>query len=251
MSRYDPQLPALLPTLARGKHRSPRKGACFMEFASLLAGERWSDHPACTHPLLAAVARHVNDYTSDAGRSRLVELIPSVIGLTGEDLHIDARIALGSARLALPVAAAERQRVLAVAVLSCERVLAELDRRPLGELEEASRSALAQVPHAADWAVRFTSAAPRSALSLQRFRQQAAPTIVRTAAQGIGLACVPDPDGMLRALLVGAIDACGAWTRRDPGPDAARDPAVWAAACQRTRGSTVVDAARSDALASR
>ena len=139
----------------------------------------------------------------------------------------------------------QRQRVLAVAVLSCERVLADLDGRPLGELEEESRSVLAQVPHAAGWAARFTSAAPRSALSTKRFRQQAAPTIVRTAAQGIAHACVPDPDGMLRHLLVEAIDACAAWTRRDPGPDAALDPAVWAAACQRTGGSTVADATRS------
>jgi hypothetical protein len=231
MSHDHPQPPALLPTLSRGKHRNPRKGACFMEFASLLAGERWSDHPACTHPLLAAVARHVNDYTSDAGRSRLAELIPSVIGLTGDDLHIDARIALGSARLALPVAAAERQRVLAVGVLSCERVLAELDRRPPDELEEASRSALAQVPQAAAWAARFIGATPRSAFSPSRFRQHAAPTIVRTAAQGIALACVPDPDGLLRDLLLGAIDACATWTRRDPGRDATLDPAL---ASQRT-----------------
>jgi hypothetical protein len=72
----DSQLPALLPTLFRGKHRTPRAGACFMEFASLLACERWSDHPACTHPLLATVARDVNDHTSDAGRSRLADLIP-------------------------------------------------------------------------------------------------------------------------------------------------------------------------------
>jgi hypothetical protein len=200
-----------------------------MEFASLLAGERWSDHPACTHPLLAAVARHVNDYTSDAGRSRLAELIPSVIGLTGQDLHIDAQIALGSARLALPVAAAERQRVLAVGVLSCERLLADLDGRPPGELGEESRSALAEVPHAAGWAARFTSAAPSSALSAKRFRDHAAPTIVRTAAQGIAR----------------AIDACAAWTRRDAGPDATLDPAVWAAACQRTGRSTVADATRS------
>src|SRR5215213_11767548 len=162
MVRKNHQQPALLPTLSGGKHRSPRKGACFMEFASLLAGEPWSDHPACTHPLLAAVARHVNDHTSDAGRARLAELIPSVIGLTGEDLHIDAAIVLGSARLALPVAAAERQRVLAVGVLACARVLADLDRRPPGSLEEESRSALARVPHAAEWAVRFTGAAPRS-----------------------------------------------------------------------------------------
>jgi hypothetical protein len=241
MSRYDHQLPALLPTLSRGKHRSPRKGACFMEFASLLAGERWSDHPPCTHPLLAEVARHVNDYTSDIGRSQLIELIPSVIGLTGEDLHIDAAIALGSARLALPVAAAERQRVLAVGVLSCERVLADLDRRPVGELEEESRSALAQVPHAAGWAARFISAAPSSALSPKRFRQHAAPTIVRTAAQGIAQACVPDPDRMLRDLLIGAIDACATWTRRDPAPDATPDPTLWAAACQRTGGSSAAE----------
>jgi hypothetical protein len=66
MLSNDSQLPSLLPTLSRGKHRTPRAGACFMEFASLLAGEAWSDHPACTHPLLAAVARHVNDHTSDA-----------------------------------------------------------------------------------------------------------------------------------------------------------------------------------------
>ncbi|WP_344829386.1 hypothetical protein [Nonomuraea dietziae] len=42
-----------MPILSRGRHRNPRKGACFMELASYLAGERWSDHPACTHPLLA------------------------------------------------------------------------------------------------------------------------------------------------------------------------------------------------------
>jgi hypothetical protein len=211
----DDRLPALLPTLSRGKHRSPRKGACFMEFASLLAGESWSDHPACTHPLLAAVARHVNDYTSDAGRSRLAEMIPSVIGLTGDDLHIDAQIALGSARLALPVAAADRQRVLAVGVLSCERVLTELDGRPPGELGEQSRSALTQVPHAAAWAARFIGAAPAAPLSARRFRQQAAPAIVRNAAQGIAQACVPDPDGMLRELLVQAIHAGAAWADRD------------------------------------
>ena len=127
MSNFLPQTPELLPMLSRGKHRNPRKGACFMELASYLAGERWSDHPACTHSLLASVARLVNDHTSDHGRSRLAELIPSVIGLTGSDAHIDALIALRCSTIALPSAAAERQRVMAVSVLVCERVLAELD----------------------------------------------------------------------------------------------------------------------------
>jgi hypothetical protein len=234
MLRNDGQ-PALLPVLSRGKHRNPRKGACFMEFASLLAGERWSDHPTCTHPLLAAVARHVNDYTSDAGRARLAELIPSVVGLTGEDLHIDAEIALGSARLALPVAAAERQGVLAVAVLSCERVLAELDGRPLGALEAESRSALAKAPHAARWADRFIGAAQTAATSPKRFCRHAAPVIVHDAAQGIAQACVPDPDAMLRDLLVQAIEECRRWAGRDPDRDAVlTEP--WVAACRRTGG---------------
>jgi hypothetical protein len=218
MSRNQPN-PDLVPMLSRGKHRSPRKGACFMEFASLLAGERWSDHPACTHPLLAAVARHVNDCTSDAGRGRLVELIPSVIGLTGEDPHIDAEIALGSARLALPVVAADRQGVMAVSVLACERVLADLDGRPPGSVTEQSRQALARAPLARAWADRFMSAAPAAVTSVKRFRQQAAPTIARNAVQGIAQACVPDPDGMLRVLLVQAIDTCSAWAGHDPSRD--------------------------------
>jgi hypothetical protein len=235
MFHHDALPPALLPVLSRGKHRNPRKGACFMEFASLLAGERWSDHPACTHPLLAAVARHVNDYTSDAGRPRLVHLIPSVIGLTGEDPHIDARIALRCATTALPVAAAERQRVLAVSVLACERVLAELDRRPLGAFEEQSRWALAQVPHAAAWASQFTSGARLSPTSAKHFRGQVAPSIVRDAVQGIAQACVPDPDRMLRDLFVQVIDECAVWAGGDPDRGGVFDTAAWVSACRRTR----------------
>jgi hypothetical protein len=212
MSYHDLQPPDLFPILSPGKHPNPRTGACFMELASLLAGERWSDHPACTHPLLAAVARHVNDHTSDAGRQRLAGLIPSVIGLTGDDLHIDARIALGSATMALPVAPAEWQRVMAVAVLACERVLAELDGRAVGGLEEQSRLALAEVPHAAKWAYQFTSGVRPST---KGFRRQAAPTIVHDAVEGIAHACVPDTDGMLHNLLVQAIHVCAAWVGRD------------------------------------
>jgi hypothetical protein len=209
MSQQDVQPPDLFPILSPGKHRNPRTGACFMELASLLAGERWSDHPACTHPLLAAVARHVNDHTSDAGRQRLAPLIPSVIGLTGEDLHIDARIALRSATMALPVVAANHQRVMAVSVLTCERVLAALDGRPVGALQEQSRRALADAPQAAEWADRFTSGVRPST---RAFRRQTAPTIVHDAVEGIGHACVPDPDGMLRALLDQAIDECAVWS---------------------------------------
>jgi hypothetical protein len=231
VSGYEAYPPELIPILSRGKHRSPRKGACFMELASYLAGERWSDHPACTHPLLALVARDVNDYTSKAGRARLAGLIPSVIGLTGEDLHIDARIALRCARAALPVAAAERQQTMALSVLACERILAGLDGRPPGWLEEQTRQALAQVPHAAHWARSLTRDTP---ISAKVFRQHTAPAAVHAAAEGIARACVPQPDEMLRDLLIGAIGECARWASRDAGRDAECDRAAWAAACELT-----------------
>jgi hypothetical protein len=193
--------------LSQGKHRNPRRGACFMELASFLAGERWSDHPDCTHPLLASVARLVNDNTSDAGRQRLAVLIPSVIGLTSDDPHVDARIALRAATMALPVVAAERQCVMAVSVLACDRVLADLDGRPPARLDERSRSALAQAPQAAQWAEDFTRGVSGSPST---FRRQAAPRIVRSAVEGIAAACIPSPDATLRDLLAAAIEECAA-----------------------------------------
>lgn len=194
--------PEHVPILSRGKHRSPRKGACFMEFASYLAGERWSDHPACTHPLLAALARGVNDHTSDDGRQQLVTLIPSVIGLTGDDPRVDVRIALLCARTALPIVGFERQRVMAVGVLSCRQALAHFDDCGPEPVDEHTGDALAQTPRAAEWASQFTS---EVTASIKGFRRIAAPSIVSSAVQGIAQACVPDPDAILRGLLAEAI----------------------------------------------
>ena len=236
MSSHLTAVPDLVPVLSRGKHRNPRKGACFMELASFLAGERWSDHPTCTHPLLASLARLVNDYTSDAGRSRLGALVPSVIGQTSDDLRVDARIALRAALTALPVAAAERQRAMAVSVLVAERMLAELEGRPADSLSTSSARALAQVPHAARWARRF---APGTHPTLKRFRKHAAPTTVQYATEGIARACVPDPDALLHDLLAGAIDDCRAvihGNSRETAPEPEFDAATWESACRLTTG---------------
>ncbi|MDP9444062.1 MAG: hypothetical protein M3P83_06830 [Actinomycetota bacterium] len=222
-------LPDVLPVLSRGKHRNPRKGACFMELASYLAGERWSDHPRCTHPLLSALARLVNDCTSDSGRSRLAQLIPSVIGLTSDDLRWDARIALHAAQTALPVVSAERQCAMAVSILSGERVLAEIDGRPVA-LEPRSEHALHQVPHAAAWARRF---AGDRHISAGGFRRHAAPNAVRCSVQGIAEACVPDSDELLHELLSGAIDACTGLAARGASRRSV-DAQMWSEVCELT-----------------
>lgn len=206
MSRDEARMPDVVPVLSRGKHRSPRKGGCFMEFASFLAGERWSDHPRCTHPLLAALARDVNDHVTDDARGRLVPLIPSVIGVTGEDPRIDVEIALRAATRALPVAGADRQRALAVSVIRCEQLLAAMEGRPEGSLRPSSRSALDEVPHATKWAHTFVNQA--WGRRRQNFARHTGPGVVHYAVESIAKACVPDADDILCGLLGDTIEFC-------------------------------------------
>lgn len=185
-----------------------------MEMASFLGGERWSDHPACTHPLLAEMARLVNDSVSDGFRARLVPLIPSVIGLTSDDPHLDVAIALRAATAALPIAAEPRQRVLATALLSCERVLAGLDGRDPSFLSLPTRQVLDQVPGAETWARTFSNGHP---VSQRTFRAKTAPRIVHIAVESIALACAPDVERRLIDLLAGTIADCEALIANSAG----------------------------------
>lgn len=232
MHNADAQLPDVLPILSRGKHRNPRRGACFMELASYLAGERWSDRPGCTHPLLASAARHVNDHTSDAGRPRLAPLIPSVIGLTSDDPRLDARIALLCATSALPVVASERQRVMAISVLAAERALADLTGTTTPELSERGARALALAPDAAAWARQFTRGIRSSS---NGFRRHGAPSTVRYAVEGIARAAIARPDDALYDLLAATIEECADFIRREEARRAAViDSSSWDDACRLT-----------------
>jgi len=224
--RGAPGAPGLLPVLSAGRHRSPRRGACFMEMASYLAGERWSDHPACTHPLLASAARAVNDATSDAARSRLALLVPSVVGLTSSDPHLGPRLVRAAARHALPVVALERQHVLATGVLTCDRVLAGLDGRDPARLEEETREALAPVPEARRWAEAFSrELLPDGAVRRRTFEREAAPRLLVLTASGIAAAVVPDADERLHALLTELVGLARA--HADAPPAAAVGGARW------------------------
>jgi hypothetical protein len=192
------RIPDFVPTLSPGRHRNPRKGACFMEMASFLAGERWSDHPKCTHPLLAAMAREINDRVGDDVRQELLPLIPSVVGLDDRDPRVDAWIAREAALTALPVVAMSRQRALAVGLLRSESVLADLDGLAPGSLTDRTRGTLDMVPDAERWARDFISSA---AGRRDAFLGRGAPAVVLQAVSGIAQACVPDPDGLLVDLL--------------------------------------------------
>lgn len=93
--------PDYLPMLSRGAHRNPAEGACLMEYVSQLAGEGFSDQPRCTDPVLAAVARQVNDHTSDPARPRLAVLAPDLAAVHRIDPRLVPAVAAHCARVAL------------------------------------------------------------------------------------------------------------------------------------------------------
>lgn len=169
----------VLPILSRGRHRHPGNGACFMEYASLLAGTAWSDQPDCTHPLLALVAREVNDETSDAGRAELVPLIPSVIGLTPSDPLVFPALVVRCARLAVPVVSAQFRPTLTAAAETAERLLTEYKPMPPGYERSAALAVAGAIRAITD------------------FR-------------------APDADTLLRQILIDAIDECHTWMPTTP-----------------------------------
>lgn len=203
-------IPDLMPTLSAGRHRSPRRGACFMEFASYLAGESWSDHPRCTDPTLAALARAVNDTIHDDRRGDLVPHIPRVIGLRGDDARLGLLVSLRAATSALPVASMDRQRALAVAVLAALEALAVYGINEPAARDDALE-ALAETPDAAAWAAAHLAVWQVHASELVRHGCDA---IVRAAAIGLAQACVDDADDRLAAMLVSAIDDAEAFLGR-------------------------------------
>ena len=204
--------PDVMPILSPGRHRSPRRGACFMEFASYLAGERWSDHPACTHGTLAHLARMVNDRTGEVSRARLTPLIPTVVGLTSDDPMLDVLLALRASSAALPIVAEESQRSQAVGVRVALGAIRTRDDELTAELRDAAQASLRAAPAADAWAIRFIGEiGPGPArMTVRQCRH-----IVTGAVEGIARACDADPDERLVAVLTAAVSDAARFVGRD------------------------------------
>lgn len=69
--------------LRRGTHADAADGVCLMEHVALVAGEQFSDTPRCTDPVLAMLARLVNDALPDGPRQRLVGFAPRLARARG------------------------------------------------------------------------------------------------------------------------------------------------------------------------
>jgi hypothetical protein len=66
--------------LSKGKHSSPRDGACVMELASMLAGEKFTDHPESVCPAIGSFLRAYNDAVEDDRRQDLYAYASQVVG---------------------------------------------------------------------------------------------------------------------------------------------------------------------------
>lgn len=89
-------IPDGLPSLAAGRHAPGSGQACVMEYVSILAGEKFSDHPQCTHPRLAVVARFVNDSMASENRYLLIPLIGRLFGTSERSPEIDLALEAAS-----------------------------------------------------------------------------------------------------------------------------------------------------------
>lgn len=176
-----------------------------MEYASYLAGERWSDRPACTHPALASLARLINDLTSDDARGGLATLIPSVVGLNDDDPRVSVLLAVLAASSALPIASNTRQGALATGLIRCEQLLDRWDGPEIERARMRIRAAFLLTPGTEAWATDFINQISPNGTRVITVNEEA---MLRTAAIGIADACVTDADDRLARLLELAIDEC-------------------------------------------
>ncbi len=66
--------------ISKGKHSAPTDGACVMELASMLAGERFTDHPQSVCPAIGSFLRAYNDAVEDDRRQDLYAYAARVVG---------------------------------------------------------------------------------------------------------------------------------------------------------------------------
>jgi hypothetical protein len=67
---------------------------CIMEAVAYMAGEPWSDSPACASPVIAAFLRSWQDALSEADRDRLLPAavwVPRLVGSRGDDATEERR----------------------------------------------------------------------------------------------------------------------------------------------------------------
>lgn len=188
-------IPEGMPTLSAGAHEPGDGKACVMEYVALLAGESWTDSPACTHRVLARMAQAVNDRLPDERRHELVPLIGRLFGTaeTGTDHErkvLSVRLACWSARQVLHLA---RDRGAA------ERAIEAAEAWTRGEATDAECRSAADAAYA--YAAAAGDAAAAAAYASAADATYASAHAASVAAGAADAASAADLVGLLTGLL--------------------------------------------------
>jgi hypothetical protein len=158
-----------------------------MEVASVVAGERWSDHPRCAHPVLAAAARSVNDLTSAAELHRLAPLVPLVVGTTDPDPGHATRLARFCLECVSDIDSRHRR------ALDCSALTAEL-------LLEVAPPAVIEARHSPEARKLNRQLSP----TLETYARRAAPSVAVLVSEVVAETS-REPDTALRDFLEGLL----------------------------------------------
>jgi hypothetical protein len=207
-----PSLSEVPQALSLGTHLTPLDGACLMEVVSVAAGQRWTDAPGCTHPLLGQLARLVNDASSPDARHRLIDYVPALVSASSDDPAVHPRLAMACIEYAMRY----RQTVwLRTLHRLCERQSirqsrADPDARGFGGVVAATRRAM--VEHGAAPRAVEAAALALSSPDLAVERDAALRGLLE-----VGLAAVTGHTSSTRPS-EGSLEAVGGAVTLDPAP---------------------------------
>ncbi|MGY1663040.1 hypothetical protein ACI78Q_17595 [Geodermatophilus sp. SYSU D00705] len=177
-----------------------------MEYVSVLAGTAFGDHPRCTDPTLAALARLVNDATSDDGRPLLAAFAPA-LAATGPSA--DARRTAAVVRATVRAA-----RAAAADPGALDRHLDRAERRCARVTGSGARAGLARL---LDPLYRLGTGRRRLEVSVGALAGLAGPrrdaALRGTLAAAIGAVVPPDPPECRTVPPTGRGDTAAARTR--------------------------------------
>ena len=81
MTVIEDRLPTIEELILRkGAHSEDSGEMCVMEAVAFVAGEPWSDHPACASNIIGAFMRSWNDLLDDEGRQKLKPYVTKLVG---------------------------------------------------------------------------------------------------------------------------------------------------------------------------
>jgi hypothetical protein len=92
-----------VPWLRSGTGKRPTDGGCILQVVDWISTGGWTGRPKCVHPVLRVLAIRANDSLPDAGRQKLLDLTPRLMGTAPGDPALAVKLLRPARDLSLPI----------------------------------------------------------------------------------------------------------------------------------------------------